>query len=369
MEFKEIIEEIEKRIDILDVVNYLSLKKGSGSLDSGSFFCPLHEDSKPSFVAKRGYHTWKCLSGCGSGNIYSLLQKTKNITFKEALREAGTIAGINIEFNKFKDKVEEVQEKLQSLNISHFNYLKEKRNIDVEYIKSLKENKKIFSMGKYIVFPIVYNGSIETYKHISILDKRDKFFKGNNNSCKFFPDNKFSGIKELFITAGEWDCLTLDSKVINKDEIKVTCFSAGEGSYPLDLTYQLRNIDTLEVIRIFYDHDEAGKSGALKLADKLAVLDVPIFIYYFPKDKPKGYDVNDFFKEHQSLGDLLALEFFRYEVNTGNIANEDDLELERSVLLYILLNNEALKESVFFNLRISDFKDWRFQKIYKKIKD
>jgi hypothetical protein len=75
------VEEIKKRVDIVEVVSdYVDLKR-TGKVYMGR--CPFHDDRKPSFaVYPDGY---KCF-GCGaSGDVIDFIMQIRNCDFKEAL--------------------------------------------------------------------------------------------------------------------------------------------------------------------------------------------------------------------------------------------------------------------------------------------
>lgn len=47
--------------------------------------CPLHDDSNPSFAVYPETNSFYCFSGCGGGDVITLLQKIYNLEFKEAV--------------------------------------------------------------------------------------------------------------------------------------------------------------------------------------------------------------------------------------------------------------------------------------------
>jgi hypothetical protein len=75
------VEEVKKRVDIVEVVSdYIELKR-TGKVYMGR--CPFHDDRKPSFaVYPDGY---KCF-GCGaSGDVINFIMEIRGCDFKEAL--------------------------------------------------------------------------------------------------------------------------------------------------------------------------------------------------------------------------------------------------------------------------------------------
>ena len=92
---QELIEEIRRRNDIVDVVSgYVSLKK-SGKTYKG--LCPFHSERDASFSVNREKQLFKCF-GCGEGgNVITFVMKVDNLPFIEALEKLARRAGVIIE--------------------------------------------------------------------------------------------------------------------------------------------------------------------------------------------------------------------------------------------------------------------------------
>ena len=82
--------------------------------------------------------------------------------------------------------------------------------------------------------------------------------------------------------------------------------STGESSFPHDICSLIENSD-IKRINILYDHDNAGRMGAKKLASHLLSLALPVRIYFFHEEKENKYDLVDFFNEGSNLQDLFSL--------------------------------------------------------------
>jgi DNA primase len=91
-----VIDDIKDRIDIIDVVSETVKLKKSGRTFIG--FCPFHANTRtPSFVVWPESGTWKCFGACNTGgDVFTFLMKRDGLEFKEALRELGRRAGIEI---------------------------------------------------------------------------------------------------------------------------------------------------------------------------------------------------------------------------------------------------------------------------------
>lgn len=115
---QDTIRNILGRLDIIDVVQqYIPLtRKGKNYVG----LCPFHEDGHPSLVVSREKQIFKCFS-CGTGgNSIQFLQKYKNISFAEAVKEAGKLAGIETADMQKKENPEKIR--LLHLNRDMLNY-------------------------------------------------------------------------------------------------------------------------------------------------------------------------------------------------------------------------------------------------------
>jgi len=94
MNLPAIIEEVQSRLDIVDVVSRYVALKPSGRRYKG--LCPFHSEKTPSFTVSPDKKLWHCF-GCGAGgNLFTFLMKIEHLTFMEALRELATQAGVSL---------------------------------------------------------------------------------------------------------------------------------------------------------------------------------------------------------------------------------------------------------------------------------
>ena len=295
---KEIIQEIKRRLSLENLLEIYNVKKGH---TAKTYHCPFHEDKNPSFsITETG---WKCFTGCGNGDQISFIEKIENIHFEEALIKASSICNVDYEKKKGRPLLEELQER-------HLKYLNDRG------IK--KETAKLFALkskNDFILFPQKREDKITGYKAINFINK-GMFVNGSDKQSKLFPNYELKEVKFLIFTAGEYDCIYLTQKLLesNLNDYRVVTSSTGEGSFPKDLE-RLKEFSSIEKFLIFYDHDDAGKKGALKLARELSdKIKKVVEIYSFPEEKKEKYDVSDFFNEGYSVEDLLLLEKQIYEI-------------------------------------------------------
>jgi len=144
------VEEIKRRIDIVDLISsYLTLKKAGSNYKA---ICPFHQEKTPSFMVSAEKQIFKCF-GCGEGgDIFSFVEKMENLEFPEALRMLADRAGVQLKRRSFRpEEGKDRKTKLYQINdlsakvfhkilIAHpagkgaLEYLK-KRGITLEIIK------------------------------------------------------------------------------------------------------------------------------------------------------------------------------------------------------------------------------------------
>jgi DNA primase len=90
------IEEIASSIDIVDVISAFTPLRKAGRSFMGR--CPFHEEKTPSFSVSQEKGVYHCF-GCGkSGNVFTFVMDTENLTFFEAAKQLAEKAGVKLEF-------------------------------------------------------------------------------------------------------------------------------------------------------------------------------------------------------------------------------------------------------------------------------
>jgi DNA primase len=89
------IDEIKRRLDVVDVVGQTVQLKRSGKTFKG--LCPFHGEKTPSFYVWPEQGTWRCFGCNEGGDIFSFVQKRDNLDFREALRFLGERAGVTVD--------------------------------------------------------------------------------------------------------------------------------------------------------------------------------------------------------------------------------------------------------------------------------
>lgn len=106
---------------------------------------------------------------------------------------------------------------------------------------------------------------------------------------------------ETWLCEGEWDAIRLGWEMRNSPTIAVACFTCGAGNVPPDT--ELEKLPG--TVTLFYDLDEPGQKGALKVQERLKsrtrIATVPSI------EEPKtGYDVSDSLQDGFAIKDFMA---------------------------------------------------------------
>lgn len=112
---RETIQQIQNRIDIIDIIgSFVKLKKrGVNYLG----LCPFHNEKTPSFTVSPTKEIYKCF-GCGaSGNAIGFLMEHEKYSFVEAIRWLAQKYGIEIEETEASPEMIAQQQTAESLHI------------------------------------------------------------------------------------------------------------------------------------------------------------------------------------------------------------------------------------------------------------
>jgi DNA primase len=112
---KETIQQIQSRIDIVDIVGSFVKLKRRGSNFLG--LCPFHNEKSPSFTVSGAKEIYKCF-GCGkSGNSIGFLMELEKYSYVEALRWLANKYNIEIEETEASPEAKLYQQASDSLYV------------------------------------------------------------------------------------------------------------------------------------------------------------------------------------------------------------------------------------------------------------
>jgi DNA primase len=108
------VEEIKKKLDIVEVINhYLPLKKRGRHYLAN---CPFHGEKTPSFTVSPELQIFKCF-GCGkAGDIFTFVEEFDHVDFKDALGDLAKMAGVTLRRSEQLSQAEYHHKRLIDLN-------------------------------------------------------------------------------------------------------------------------------------------------------------------------------------------------------------------------------------------------------------
>lgn len=108
------VEEIKKKLDIVEVINkFVPLKKRGRHYVA---CCPFHQEKTPSFIVSQELQMYKCF-GCGkAGDVFNFMEEYNRIDFKDALEDLAKMAGIKLVYSGKLTQEESKKRKLYEIN-------------------------------------------------------------------------------------------------------------------------------------------------------------------------------------------------------------------------------------------------------------
>jgi len=152
---ENVVEEIKKRIDIVDFIGSFILLKKTGR--NFKAICPFHQEKTPSFIVSPERQIWHCFGACNDGgDIIKFLMKWENLTFFEALKELAKKSGVQIKKIDFEDRSWEKKKRFLAMNqlaADFFQFVLLKTNYGKKALDYLSQRKikaptiKTFNLG------------------------------------------------------------------------------------------------------------------------------------------------------------------------------------------------------------------------------
>ncbi len=252
-------------------------KQQSGQLVLKS--CPYCQDEKWHFyISPNEGGPWYCHK-CGErGNLYSIKKYLGDI--QEPIQQAYKKTQTQKPTPNMDDRYHQALLKDQE----GLDYLKG-RGINVESIERFKLGILQKNGTKWLSIPHYRGDDLANIKFRSLPPAAKTFRRIPDCASIMFNLNSIKGHKEVYLTEGELDAITLSQAGI-ENAISAT---TGAGSFDPEWIDQLKRF---EKIYIVYDGDEAGQKGARAVAKRLG------FNRCFNVGLPDGQDPNDFFQEN-----------------------------------------------------------------------
>lgn len=276
---------IEQSINIEKLLEYYDFKHAREDGDFIRSACKIHNGDNPTaFVINKDTGLWYCHTGCGGGDVYTLVQKMEQISFRESVEWVANFFGISIhdlDISKFNArqqaeltewiryntalKAEAPVEKCtltpEVKSIASFRNFK-KETIDkfgIGYIDSISlTNKKgeVYELKNRLFFPIYFNNiyvgfSLRRVNNDDIMKWSHQPRDLHVGNMLFNYDNILTA-NEVVVCEGIIDVLAFDE--IN---IPAVCTFGAHMSKKQQNLLLMTGAD----ITFAYDGDEAGKKA------------------------------------------------------------------------------------------------------------
>lgn len=158
-------EEIRNALDIADIIGERVKLRPASRGYSG--LCPFHDEHTPSFHVYTDTQSYYCFGCHETGDIFTFLMKTENLSFPEALQRLADRAGMTLPERKTGERTA-----YDVLDLTAKFYTDSLKSRAMDYIERLKlDNSDIsrFSLG---YSPNLWDALVKYLRHIGIADKQ-----------------------------------------------------------------------------------------------------------------------------------------------------------------------------------------------------
>jgi len=217
-------------LNIEDLIQHYRLK---GRITDNRFLgcCPLHNDKNPSFSLDLERYLWLCWGCDEKGNVFQLISKLEEISYKESIEWLGKFVGLSSNYTpsldycnrllaKLNSSFTEKDEELPTVNLpkeceSAIKHLRiAKKRVDANTIR--KYNIKYAASGFYkgsIIIPIVFEKKMVAFfarDLLGIAEKTKRYNKGAKTSRIFFNwDDAIQYRDYVIVVEGILDCIKI----------------------------------------------------------------------------------------------------------------------------------------------------------------
>ena len=313
------IPDIKARLNILDLAHHLGIKINRAQ----RALCPFHPDKTPSLQFSKEKGICTCFSSqctAGTMDIVSLTEKYKNISTHEALKYLTTLAGGTITENKLpttpKTEIAQVNyqadfEQMQSsfISSSTARQYAESRGLNWKQLQigynAFKESRFNYLRGcitfglrdKHGKIVSMYGRSVKDNdtSTSSVQGKAKHYYTANRKGL--YPHYPKAETTKLIITESIIDTATLQQiPAITKDYELLASY--GTNGITEEHKIAIQELKELEEIIIFFDGDDAGRTGANARAKELKAIVSGTNITYV--ETPEGEDINSLSIGHEA---------------------------------------------------------------------
>ena len=329
------IEQIKQSVKITDLAESLGVK-----VINSKAHCIWHQEKTPSLSFDNEKGIYKCF-GCGkAGDIFSLYQEVKGVSFKEAFEDLGgdkKIAPQKINVNLYEDLINHLT--LQGRGEEVETYLTKERGLEPSVldkfricgIKDLTETKKYLN-DRYgitqlkeaglvsdrgflfnshpVIIPVYQGGKIVCLRGRSLDDRKIKYLSTRGVVLPMFNSDILEKEEQIYLTEGEFDAIMLNQLGVKAVGI------FGTNNFKDEFKSKFINKDVI----LAFDSDEAGQKATKEIAEKLKEVAESIRFLKIPKELK---DVSDCFV-NMVMPTELPTEIIKEGINIQHLADIAD---------------------------------------------
>ena len=330
------IQEIKKQLTITQVLDHYNLTVNK----NGMLCCPFHNDKTPSLQIYSSTNTFCCFSSncnAGTGDVIEFIRLMEKCTKQEAIVKSKSLIGtITTTMNEetllsrqailtryYQGSLQALtrsaraREYIKGRNLndqSGIGFTSDRLALDWSMIlkesavKSglLKKNDDKYAthFRNCIIFPMKdRNGHVIDLYGRSVNVKAHFYLPGNHHGL--YPCYPKSQTTKLILTEAIIDAATLlQLPAITEHYSILACY--GTNGFTAEHEQAIRELEQLEEVIIFFDGDEAGQTGAKKIAEQLQSIKPSLTISQI--STPEGEDVNSLSQSHEPAIFLHLLE-------------------------------------------------------------
>ena len=263
------------------IIEKYNIRIATQTQDEYRCFCPIHEESNPSFSINKKTGNWICFSGCGAGNLISLTMKINKCGYQEAKKMLYGDDNL-LRYEEVHNNCDTV--KLPSVVAlpEFFTNIKDKDNCPAYVLNRMKLATAIeFGIGfcdegyfqNRIIVPIVQNKTAVGFvarDYSGNAEKKYLFPKGFKSRDYIFNADNISS-SEVILVEGPFDAISMWEKGFRN----TGCI------FGIDIS--VRQVDIMikkkiDSVVLCFDNDEGAKKNFGLLAAKQIA---QRFKYYF----------------------------------------------------------------------------------------
>jgi twinkle protein len=220
---------------------------------------------------------WADFNSGQKGDILDLIAQVKRCSISDAMKHAIQFIPQQRNYDNLKSagikrtykKPKQIKESDVELNPDLGKWLRSRglaARIEIDYRLTLK--KEVFSNKEcdYILaFPFIRDGETVNIKHRSLINKRKMFQEKDAEPCLFGWHLISPLAREICITEGEVDAMTL-----HQMGFAALSVPSGAGSHQwIDNDWE--RLEAFSTIYLCFDNDETGQKGVIEVAKRLGI--------------------------------------------------------------------------------------------------